>query len=303
MKLVYFNDFTLGVVRHDHVVDVSSAVQGIPHLGPHDLMTGLIERWDEYRGSIEKVAEASQGLPLSQVRLRAPVPRPGKMLCMAGNFMESGTLAEPRPINAFLKSPTTVIGQGDTVVIPSASATIFEHEAELGLVMGKTASHVKASAGYDHIFGYVNFIDVSARGLGSPPMDSFYPGKSWHTFCPMGPYLVTADEISDPQNLKVRLWINDELRQEYPTSDMAQTIPEIIEWASRITVLDPGDIFACGTNHRGLSPLQDGDVMEMEVEGLGRIRVNVKDALKREWPRLTRAEKEAQETTRAAGSS
>ena len=303
MKLVYFNNYTLGVVKRDHVVDVSAAVQGIPHLGSHDLITGLIERWDEYRERIEKVADASQGLPLIQVRLRAPLPRPGKMLCMAGNFMESGTLAEPRPINAFLKSPTTVIGQGDTVVIPSAPATIFEHEAELGLVMGKTASHIKASAGYGHIFGYVNFIDASARGLGNPQMDTFYPGKSWHTFCPMGPYLVTADEISDPQNLNVRLWINGELRQDYPTSDMAQTIPEIIEWASRITVLDPGDVFACGTNHRGLSPLQDGDIMDMEVEGLGRISVKVKDDLKREWPRLTRAEKEAQETAKATSSS
>ena len=110
--------------------------------------------------------------------------------------MESGTLAEPHPINAFLKSPTATIGHGDTVVIPSATATIFEHEAELGLVIGKAARHIKSSAGYNHIFGYVNFIDVSARGLGgSPPMDTFYPGKSWHTFCPMGPYLVTADEV------------------------------------------------------------------------------------------------------------
>ena len=295
MKLAYFNDFTLGIVKGDGVVDVSGIVRDIPHLGPHDLITGLIERWEQYRERLEKAADSSRSIPLGRVRLRAPLPRPGKMLCMARNFIESPD-EEAQPLNAFLKSPNAVSDPGSTVVLPTASATIFEHEAELAVVIGKRASHIKAADAYDHVFGYVNFMDVSARGLavGNLATDTFFPGKSWHTFAPMGPYLVTADEVPDPQHLQVKLWVNDELRQDYSMTGMARTIAESLEWASGITPLDPGDIFSCGTNHWGLGPLQDGDVVEMEAAGLGRLRVDVKDALRREWPRLTRAQKEAQ---------
>ena len=296
MKLAYFNDFTLGIVKGDSVVDVSGIVWDIPHLGPHDLISGLIERWEQYRGRLESAADSSEGIPLGRVRLRAPLPRPGKMLCMARNFIESPN-QEAQPLNAFLKSPNAVSDPGSTVVIPSAPATIFEHEAELAVVIGKRASHIKAADAYDHVFGYVNFMDVSARGLavGNLATDTFFPGKSWHTFAPMGPYLVTADEVPDPQHLQVKLWVNDELRQDYSMTGMARTIAESLEWASKITPLDPGDIFSCGTNHQGLGPLQDGDVVAMEAAGLGRLTVTVKDDLKREWPRLTRAQKEAAE--------
>ena len=303
MKLVYFNDFVLGVVKDGTVVDVSATVQDIPHVGPHDLMSGLIARWDQYKGRLEEAARSSQGTPLGQVWLRAPVPRPGKMICMAGNYMESGHLSEPNPLNAFLKSPTSTIGQGDTIVIPSAQASVFEHEAELGIVIGKTASEIREDDAYDYVFGYLNFVDGSARGLGAPPMDSFYPGKSWHTFAPIGPYLVTADEISDPQNLPVKLWVNGELRQDYPTSDMAHSIAASLAWASHVLTLDPGDIFACGTNHRGLGPIQDGDAIEMEIPEMGRLRVSVRDGLKREWPRETHEQREAREAAGAGSSS
>ena len=296
MKLAYFNDFTLGIVKDDSVVEVSSVVRDIPHLGPHDLISGLIERWEQYRERLQNATDSSEGIPLSRVRLRAPLPRPGKMLCMARNFIESPN-EEVQPLNAFLKSPNAVSDPGSTVVLPSAQAAIFEHEAELALVIGKRASHIKAANAYEHVFGYVNFMDVSARGLavGNLATDTFFPGKSWHTFAPMGPYLVTADEVPDPQHLQVKLWVNDELRQNYSMTGMARTIAESLEWASGITPLDPGDIFSCGTNHRGLGPLQDGDVVEMEAAGLGRLRVGVKDALRREWPRLTRAQKETAE--------
>ena len=296
MKLAYFNDFKLGIVKGNSVVDVSGIVRDIPHLGPHDLISGLIERWEQYRERLESAADSSEGIPLGRVRLRAPLPRPGKMLCMARNFIESPN-EEAQPLNAFLKSPNAVIDPGSTVVIPSAPATIFEHEAELAVVIGKRASHIKAADAYDHVFGYVNFMDVSARGLavGNLATDTFFPGKSWHTFAPMGPYLVTADEVPDPQHLQVKLWVNDELRQDYSMTGMARTIAESLEWASGITPLDPGDIFSCGTNHQGLGPLQDGDVVAMEAAVLGRLTVAVKDDLKREWPRLTRAQKEAAE--------
>src|SRR3989304_5434005 len=98
MKLVYFGDFTLGVLKDSSVVDVSAAVQDIPHLGPHDLIIGLIERGRQYKARLEKLVSTSKGIPAGTLRLRAPLPRPGKMVCMAGNFMESGNLQEARPL-------------------------------------------------------------------------------------------------------------------------------------------------------------------------------------------------------------
>ena len=285
MRIAYYNDFTLGVVKGDRVVDVSGVVEDVPHVGPGDLISRVIERFDDLRPRLEQAAAASEGVPLDQVRLRPPLPRPGKILCMAGNYLENGTLTEPRPINAFLKSPNAVIGDGDTVTIPGAPATVFHHEAEAGLVFGRRASQVKASEAYDYVFGYVNFIDVSARGLGPEGMDSFFMGKSWHTFAPNGPYLVTADEMPDPQDMHIRLWVGGELRQDYSTSDMGHKIPETIAWATSIATFNPGDLLALGTNHQGLGPLQDGDRAEMEIEGLGRLHVSIADKQSREWPR------------------
>jgi 2-keto-4-pentenoate hydratase/2-oxohepta-3-ene-1,7-dioic acid hydratase in catechol pathway len=101
----------------------------------------------------------------------------------------------------------------------------------------------------------------------------------------MGPYLVTADEVADAQNLQIRLWVNGDIRQDYNTSDMGHKIPKMVEWLSSIVQLDPGDLIASGTNHQGLGPIQNGDVIEMEITGLGRLTVNVKDELNREWHR------------------
>jgi 2-keto-4-pentenoate hydratase/2-oxohepta-3-ene-1,7-dioic acid hydratase in catechol pathway len=139
----------------------------------------------------------------------------------------------------------------------------------------------------DHVFGYVNFIDGSARGL-PPAGNTFFQMKSRDTFAPMGPYLVTADEIADPHQLHVQLWNNGTLMQDFNTSDMAHQIPRCIEWASAIHTLEPGDVLATGTNHRGLNAFQDGDQIELEVEGLGRLHFGVRDDLKRTWSRDTR---------------
>ena len=281
MKLVFFDDFKLGVLKGEHVVDVSAMVQDIPHTGPHDLINGLIQRFDQYKGRLEETAQRSSGIAVNQVRLRPPLPKPGKIVCMAVNYMEFGARKEPAPINAFLKSPAAVIGRGDTIVLPEAQANIFHHEAELGVVIGKEASKIKAADAYDYIFGYVNFIDASARGLGS---GSFYWGKSWDTFAPLGPALVTADEIPDPQDMAIKLWVNGALRQDFPTSDMGHSIARCVEWCSMITTLEPGDVIATGTNHQGLGAMQDGDLIEMEIQGLEKLVVHVKDDLKREWP-------------------
>jgi 2-keto-4-pentenoate hydratase/2-oxohepta-3-ene-1,7-dioic acid hydratase in catechol pathway len=289
MKLLFFDDFKLGVLKGDAVVDVTSTVQDIPHTGAHDLISSLIARFADYKGRLQEAVQRGSGVPLSQVRIRPPLPKPSNIVCMAVNYMEDGTRSEPAPINAFHKSPNAVIGQGDTMVLPDVPATIFEGEAELALVIGKRASHVKAENAMDYIFGYLNFIDGSARGL-PPSGNTFYQMKSRDTFAPLGPYLVTADEVPNPQHLQVRLWVNGILKQNYNTDDMAHKIPRVIEWISSIHTLEPGDVVATGTNHRGLSAFQDGDEIEIETEGLGRLRFHVKDDLKRTWGRETRLE-------------
>ena len=282
MKLVMFDDFVPGVLKGDRVVDISSVLSGIPHMSPQELMAGIISNFDSLRGTIDDLTAGSEGVPRSDVRLRPPLPKPPQIVAMAANYMEHGARSAPAPINAFLKSPNSVIGDGDTLVLPDAPANIFHHEAELGLVIGREATNVAAADAYDHIFGYVNFIDGSARGLGN---GSFFQGKSWDTFGPMGPCIVTADEINNPQAVNVRLWVNGTLRQNFSTSDMAYNIPRCIEWASGITTLEPGDLVATGTNHQGLGAMQDGDVIEIHIDGLDKLTVNVRDDLKREWSR------------------
>ena len=291
MKLLFFDDFKLGVLNGDAVVDVSQAVKDIPHLGPQDIINGVIARWAEYRPKLEQAAKAGRGVPVSQVKIRPPLPKPTNIVAMAVNYMEDGTRSEPAPINAFHKSPNAIIGNDDTMVLPDVPATIFEGEAEVAVIIGKRASNVRAADAMSYIFGYTNFIDGSARGL-LPSGNTFYQMKSRETFCPLGPYLVTADEIRDPHNVPIKLWVNGELKQNFNTNDMAHKIPRCIEWVTSIHTLEPGDVLATGTNHRGLSAFQNGDVIELETEGLGRLRINVRDDLKRTWARETRLDRQ-----------
>lgn len=253
MKLVFFDEFTPGVLKDDNVVDISDAVRDVPHLSPQELMSGIIAGFDALKSEIGNIVARSAGVPVLGVRIRPPLPKPTHIIAMAANYMESGAKTEPPLINAFIKSSSSVIGTGDTLVLPEAKANIFHHEAELGLVIGKEASGVSAADAYDYIFGYLNFIDGSARGAGP----GFFWGKSWNTFGPMGPCIVTADEISDPQNMPIKLWVNGDLRQDFNTSDMAYDIRRCVEWSTGITTLEPGDIIATGTNHQGLGAMQD----------------------------------------------
>jgi 2-keto-4-pentenoate hydratase/2-oxohepta-3-ene-1,7-dioic acid hydratase in catechol pathway len=156
-----------------------------------------------------------------------------------------------------------------------------------GVVIGKKASHVKAADAMNYVFGYTNFIDGSARGV-VPPTNVFYQMKSRDTFAPIGPYIVTADEIKDPHKLPIVLTNNGTVMQKFNSDDMAHKIPRCIEWVTSIHTLLPGDIVATGTNHRGLNPFMDGDKIELTTEGLGTLHITVKDDQKRTWARITR---------------
>ena len=292
MTIGFFNDYRLGIISIDSagggsIVDVTDAVADIPRVGPHDLINGVIASWASSRGKLEAAAKAA-GVPLGSVTLRAPLPKPGNIVCMAVNYMEDGTRSEPAIINAFHKAPTAVLAPGGTMVLPDVPATVFEGEAELGLVIGKRTANVTQAEAMGHVFGYLNFIDGSARGLTSA---GFFAMKSRDTFAPMGPWITTADEIADPQNLKVELWVNGVLKQGFNTNDMGHKIPRCIEWVSSIHTLEPGDVLATGTNHRGLGAFQHGDKVDLQLEGLGKLSINVADALGRTWAQQTRLER------------
>ncbi len=289
MKLLHFDDFKLGVLNGETVVDVSDIANEVPHIGPHDRINGLIENFDSYRNRLEAASSNGSGVPLDSIRIRPPLPKPGNIDCMAVNYMEDGTRDAPAPINAFHKSPNAVIGNGDTMILPDVPASVFEGEAEIALIIGKRASNVSESEAMDYVFGYTNFIDGSARGL-PPAGNTFYQAKSRETFAPMGPYIVTKDEIANPQNLKVQLRNNGVVMQNFNSDDMAHKIPRCVSWVSSTHTLEPGDVLATGTNHRGLHPFMDGDKIELEIESLGCLSINVRDDQKRTWDRITRLE-------------
>lgn len=286
MQILFFDDYKLGVMKGDNVVDVSDVVNEIPHLEPQHILNGVIENWDTYRPKIEAAVADRAGVPLSGVKVQSPSPKPRRIICMAVNYNDN--MANFRGADAFHKSPDAIIGDGDTMILGDVPSICFEGEAELAVIIGKKARNVAPEDAESYIFGYTNFIDGSARGM---PVAGFYSMKSRSTYAPLGPFITTKDEIADPHNLQVKLWSNGDLMQDYTSADMHVRIPEAIAFVTKAHELEPGDILAMGTNHRGLHPFQDGQKVEMEIEGLGRLHFSIQDDLKRTWERQTRLQR------------
>ncbi|MEX1157335.1 MAG: fumarylacetoacetate hydrolase family protein [Thermomicrobiales bacterium] len=281
MRLVLTNDDRIGVERDGGVVDVSAAFDDIRYRTAKDRMPRVLSVFLDRRSQIEEMAAAGEPKPVSG--LQAPVPRPPKLIAAFGNYME-GTNRERQTQDMFLESPESVLSPGGTVILPNHPATIFHHEAELGLVVGRRAKDLPADErALECLAGYTCGIDVSARGVGR--MGPSRMGKSFDTFTPLGPAIVTTDEIPDPQNLRVTMKVNGELRQDYSTSDMEYPVVEVLAFITGYMTLVPGDVLICGTNHQGLGAMQDGDQLEMEIERIGKLSVSVSDPQKREWPR------------------
>lgn len=297
MRLVLTQDNRIGVERDGGMVDVSAAFEDIRYRAAADRMPRVLAAFGERRGRVEELA--SSGSPESMPALQAPVPRPPKLIAAFGNYRE-GSERERQTQDMFLESPDSVIGPGGAVVLPNHPADIFHHEAELALVVGQRAKDLPPDErAIAALVGYTCAIDVSARGLGRIGPSRI--GKSFDTFTPLGPAIVTTDEVPDPQNLRVTLAVNGETRQDYTTSDMEYTVPEILAFISSYMTLVPGDVILCGTNHQGLGALQDGDQVEMMIDGVGALPVSVRDAQRREWPRGIDAEMAARQ--RAVGAS
>ena len=291
MKLVLFShptdnpgDARPGLLTERGIVDVSSVVQR--RFTPQATMEGLIDGFEQLRPALERLQAEAPGIPERDVRFLAPLPRPGKIVNCIANYWEHAQ-REARPLNMFLKSSDAVIGPGETIRLPEFTEPwAFMHEAELAVVIKGPAKCVSQPDWKRAVFGYTCLIDVTARGEGRVTWKKgSWLGKSFDTFAPLGPCIATADEIPDPNDLHVQFWNNGELRHNYNTDDMEHRVPEIVEFASRIMTLHTGDVLSCGTNHEGLGFLQDGEQVEIAIQGIGRMKLSVADPLKRHWER------------------
>ncbi len=274
MKLLFFDDYRVGVLKGTNVVDVSGVLAHVGVLPPQALMEQVIVEFDRLRPRFEELAAAGEGVPMGQVRVRAPLPRPGSVICAFSNFQDRDQTRRG-PSQFFHKGSASIVGPGDTVEIPAmAESKVTQPEPELGYVIGRPTKHVFEAEALDAVFGYLNLVDISNRDI--PNQGTMFLQKALDTYAPMGPVIVTRDEVPDPQDLRVRLWLNGELRQDYHTGEMVMSVAAQIAWLSKFLTLMPGDVVSCGTHHVGLSPINDGDRVEMEVEGLERLSFPVK---------------------------
>ncbi|HUE82641.1 MAG TPA: fumarylacetoacetate hydrolase family protein [Pyrinomonadaceae bacterium] len=283
----------------DGIIDLGAALETArgERNGASEDMLGLIRSWNaDFAKLIGEAATGQSGLVREQTKLRAPLERPGKLICLAGNYrehiVESGYEA---PLESdvitqqlFLKPATAIIGDRDEIVISENNVTVG-WETELAIIIGKGGRRIPARAALDHVFGYTILNDISERGLNSRienrrkrELDRFFDwlaGKWFDGFAPSGPWIVTADEIGDPHNLNIRLWVNDQLRQEGNTRDMIFRIEDQIAYSSSIMTLEPGDIISTGTpvgaGIGGDASLQAGDELVCEIEKIGTLRNRV----------------------------
>lgn len=272
-----------------HLGAVDPQQQRFVDLGPLDVLT-LLGRGDLRAADLRARMQQAPSMPAPQ-RFLKPVPQPGKILCLAKNYVaharEFGAEAPSEPI-FFAKLPDTLVAHGESVVIPHWLDTRVDHEAELALILGfadpdgRGAKYVDAGSARPLVAGYTLLNDVTARKLQGTDRDQKYPwlrSKSLDTFCPFGPFVVPADAL-DASDLGITMRVNGVVKQQARTRDMVFSIEQALVAMSRCTTLRPGDLIAMGTPE-GVGPVQAGDVMEVEIERLGVLRNPVvKEALR-----------------------
>ena len=277
MRFAVYDDHRLGLVRDGTVIDVSDLVGADRSEWPPVFLLRAIAGFDRLRPRLAEALRSRDGIPLDRVQLRAPVVFPTKVIAAPVNYrlhLEEMRSVMSHPVHAiekygvFLKAPSSVVGPDATVELPFPDRRT-DHEVELGVVIGRTARNVTAAEAMAYVFGYTGVIDITVRGD-----EDRSTRKSFDSFTPVGPVLVTADEIADPHALKLQLWVNGQQRQDGNTRDMIWNVPKLIEYASHVMTLYPGDLFSTGTPD-GVGPLKAGDEVTIEVERIGRMSVGV----------------------------
>jgi 2-keto-4-pentenoate hydratase/2-oxohepta-3-ene-1,7-dioic acid hydratase in catechol pathway len=267
-----------GVISGSNVVGLKAA--GFPTL------LAVIEGGTDARRRIQAFVDkppADAVVWLAKVRLLAPLPRPPKIICVGLNYRDHALESKaeiPKVPTIFSKYTTAVIGPGDEIVLPKRS-TEPDYEAELAFVIGKGGRYIPKERWQDHVFGYTIFHDVSARDY-QAATSQWMMGKTFDTFAPMGPAIVTADEIADPHALDIQMIINGEVLQNSNTSQLVFRIPDLIEHLSSVFTLEPGDVVSTGTpggvGEARIPPrwLRPGDDVVVRISGLGELRNGVR---------------------------
>ncbi len=286
MKFCRFDDNRLGVVRDDGVHDVTGALDGLPGLRyPFPVEDQLIANLDRLRPEMERLADAAPALDAAGLKFLSPVANPSKVIGTPTNYLAhqqeasadpafggGGSRYEGKSIEdqgLFLKAVSALVGPGEGVAVRFPDRRT-DHEAELGVIIGKAGSDIPESEALDHVAGYALALDMVVRGSEDR---SFR--KSIDTYAVLGPWMVTADEIADPDNLDFSLTVSGEPRQASSTSKMIMNVSRQIAWGSTFYTLLPGDIIMTGTCE-GVGRVGPGDVIEMEFQDIGRMRVPVR---------------------------
>jgi 2-keto-4-pentenoate hydratase/2-oxohepta-3-ene-1,7-dioic acid hydratase in catechol pathway len=273
VRLVRFNEGRIGVLAGDSVHDVTAAIGLDPAAWPPVGMLQLIRNFASLKGKLEQ-ATGQKGVPLASVRLLAPIVWPHNLFAYPVNYIAHQTemaSTHRADLNGyFLKATSSISGPQDPIVLPDLPSREIHHECELALIIGTGGRHIPVEKALDHVFGYSCLMDITVRGKEERVMR-----KSYDTFTPIGPALVTADEVGDPSNLDMKLWVNDALRQHASTRDLLVDIPNMVALASSVSTLEPGDVIATGTPE-GVGPIRGGDTVTIEIERVGRMAVAVR---------------------------
>ena len=276
MRLVSFDDYQIGVIdQQDLVINVTSVLPELPPEFKPLRMLLLIERWGDLRSQVEQMAADGSGASLDSVRLLPPVPSPRKIYAQPVNYKAHSEEMQASPWGGaapqvssdqgmFLKASSSVSGPNDAIQLPYADRVIH-HESELVMVIGKGGSQIPVNEALGHVFGYTCGLDMTVRG----PEDRS-KRKSFDTFAPIGSYIVTADEIADPQDLEINLWVNEELRQHAFTKDMIVDCKNQIANMSWVARMEPGDLVFTGTPE-GVGSVAPGDLVTINISDVGEL--------------------------------
>ena len=275
MKLIRFDGGRIGAVTSDGAFDLTEALGVDPKAWPPVQMVQVVSQFEQ-RVPAALCDTRARPIDLAKVRLEVPIEWPNKLIAFPANYrlhqLEMNSRNQADVNGFFLKANSSLCGPNDAIVLPSLPGREIHHECELGIVIGKRGKNISRVDALGYIFGYSCLIDMVVRGNEERVMR-----KSWDTFCPFGPWIVTADEVPDPSNLQARLWVNDQLRQDANTRDLILDIPGMIELASRVATLEPGDIIATGTPE-GVGPVKPGDKVRIEIERVGGMSLDVRAA-------------------------
>lgn len=279
MKLASYDGGRLAVIDGDELVDVSGLVDVQPGTWPPVGMVQLIDRFATLRPQIEELLAGGDRRKLADVRLETPIPWPNKVIAYPANYhehveeMRTGTgLISPFKANGqgfFLKSNSSLSGPTEPIVLPAIPNRQIHHEAEVAIIIGKGGRDIPLDRAMEHVFGYSCLVDVVVRGKEERVMR-----KSYDSFCPVGPYIVTADELPEYTNIDFELTVNGEPRQAANTRDLIVDIPAMVHMAAAVMTLYPGDIIASGTP-KGVASIVGGDTLDIRVRGVGAMSLPV----------------------------